>query len=483
MAACAACSRSRSAVERVAFLPFENLSGDAALDWVSSAGPKIARDQLLGVTGGTVPIQASALRDAYAAGAERLVHGYFDKRQGSLHFEFAIEDAQTHKTVRTISESGDVLPVVSRLTKEIDSSAQGFSSANPKAVAAWGRGDYETAVSMDPDFGAAWLAWAQARAAAGEPQQALDIIFRALRQRSLRSPADRAQLEFLSATLRQDALGQQRALEALARLMPHDAALLRQLASREMNARRFAEAVRFYQDALEADPDDIESWNLLGYAQAFAGDLDSAQKSFERYARDASRSANALDSEGEAFFLHGKFAEAEKKFLEAHAKSAALLQGGDLLKAAYARWLRGDLAGADQQFTQYAAFRAQEKDPLVPWRQAVWEYATGRPTAAIARLENVTGSAADVARTQLALWKDPSKLPTDVAALKQAYERTPPATDGITRVLLARALFQAGQRDEARNLLLLWPLPGAEGDPLLQSFLFPEYLELKRELK
>ena len=36
---------------------------------------------------------------------------------------------------------------------------------------------------------------------------------------------------------------------------------------------------------------------------------------------------------------------------------------------------------------------------------------------------------------------------------------------------------------EARKLLELWPLPGLEGDPLLQSFLFPKYLELKRELK
>lgn len=441
------------------------------------------RDQLLGIAGGTVPIQASTLGDAYAAGASRLVHGYFDMRHGSVHFEFAIEDAQTHKTIGTLSESGDALAAVGHLAKEIDSGAHAFSSLNPNAVAAWGAGDYEKAVSMDPDFGAAWLAWAQARATAGDAQQALDIVFRGLRQRSLQSPADRAQLELLSATLRQDDPGQQRALEALARLMPHDAALLRQLASREMNARHFQEAARFYQDVLQAEPDDIESWNLLGYAQAFAGDLDGAQKSFERYARDPSRAANALDSEGEAYFLHGKFAEAEKKFLEAHAKSAALLQGADLLKAAYARWLQGDLAGADQQFTQYAAIRAQAKDPLVSWRQAVWEYSTGRQPAAIARLEKVTGPAVNVARTQLALWKDPSKLPADVAALKQAYERTPPAADGITRVLFARALFQAGEKDQAKGLLSFWPLPGAEGDPLLQSFLFPEYLELKRELK
>ena len=194
--------------------------------------------------------------------------------------------------------------------------------------------------------------------------------------------------------------------------------------------------------------------------------------------------ANALDSAGEAFFSRGKFAEAEKYFLQAHAKSSALLSGDDLLKAAYSRWLQGDLPGADKQFAQYVAFRSQQKDPALVWRQAVWEYATGRPDAAISRLTNVTGEgpAAQISRGQVALWKDLSKLPTDPAQLKQLYERTPPALDGITRVLYASALVQAGQQDEAKKLLELWPLPGLDGDPLLQSLLFPKYLELKRQL-
>jgi len=270
----------------------------------------------------------------------------------------------------------------------------------------------------------------------------------------------------------------------LAKFMPNDAALLRQLANQEMNARQFSQAAQFYQDVLRIEPEDIESWNLLGYAQAFAGDLEGARKSFERYGSDPVHAANALDSAGEAFFSRGKFAEAEKYFLQAHAKSSALLSGDDLLKAAYSRWLQGDLPGADKQFAQYVAFRSQQKDPALVWRQAVWEYATGRPDAAISRLTNVTGEgpAAQISRGQVALWKDLSKLPTDPAQLKQLYERTPPALDGITRVLYASALVQAGQQDEAKKLLELWPLPGLDGDPLLQSLLFPKYLELKRQL-
>lgn len=483
-AACAACSPSASpVVRRVAFLPFENLSGDTTLDWISSAGPRIVTDELLGGAAQAVPAPVGALRDAYAFGATQLVHGYVEKRRQGFHFEFVVEDAQTHKAIQTVTSDGDTLPSLDRLAKQIDPGAHAFSSTNPEAVAAWASGDYEKAVSLDPGFGAAWSTWVQARSAAGDRQQASYIASRALKQSSLRSPVDRAQLEFMAATLRQDEPAQEQALKTLAQLMPHDLALLGQLATRETNARHFSEAARYYEAILQEAPDDIETWNQLGYVQALEGDLDAARKSFERYGRDPAHTANALDSQGEAAFLNGKFAEAEKNFLDAHAKSSALLGGGDLLKAAYARWLAGDLAGADKLFSQYLAFRTAQKDVLVPWRQAVWEYSTGRPEAAIARLSKVAGPAENIAHAQLALWNDPSKLPQDPAALKQAYERAPPAADGVTRVLYAAALTKAGQKDEARKLIALWPLPGADSDPLLQSLVFPKYLELKRELK
>jgi tetratricopeptide (TPR) repeat protein len=441
-------------------------------------------DQLRGGAANVVPLQVSAVRDAYATGATKLVHGYFEKRRQALHFEFLVEDAQTHKTLQTVAGDGAPLPALDRLAKDIDAGAHEFSTANAEAVAAWGHGDFETAVKLDPNFGPAWMAWVDARSAAGDARQAFEIVQRALGQPGLKSPVDRARLELASATLRHDDPARQRAVVALAGLMPNDAALLRQLASQEMNARRFAQAAQFYQDVLRIEPEDIESWNLLGYAQGFAGDLEAARKSFEQYGSNPAHAANALDSAGEVYFSRGKFAEAEKYFLQAHAKSSALLAGDDLLKAAYSRWRQGDLPGADQHFAQYVAFRSEQKDPVLDWRHAVWQYATGRTAEAMARLANVSGPgpASEIARAQLSVWKDLSKLPSDPAQLKQVYERTPPALDGITRVLYASALLQAGQKEEARKLLELWPLPGLDGDPLLQSLLFPKYLELKREL-
>jgi tetratricopeptide (TPR) repeat protein len=386
-AVCAGCSRPDSpSVQRVALLPFENLSGDASLDWIASAGPRIVNDELLGGAAHSVPAHVGALRDTYAFGATQLVHGYAEKRRQGLHFEFVIEDAKTHKALQTLASDGDPLPALDRLAKQIDSAAHAFSSTNPQAIAAWASGEYEKAVTLDPGFGAAWSSWLQARLAAGDKQQASDIAARALGQSSLRSPVDRAQLEFDSATLRQDAPAQERALTALAQLMPHDLGLLSQLAAREMSTRRFSDAVRYYQAIVQEAPDNIEMWNQLGYAQVYSGDLESAQKSFERYGQDPAHAANALDSQGEAYFLNGKFADAEKKFLEAHAKSSTLLGGVDLLKAAYSRWLQGDLPGADKLFLQYLTFRTQQKDALVPWRQAAWEYSAPRLRSLVCRM-------------------------------------------------------------------------------------------------
>ena len=76
-----------------------------------------------------------------------------------------------------------------------------------------------------------------------------------------------------------------------------------------------------------------------------------------RGALKAVEDVNALDSLGEAMFLNGRFAEAEKAFLDAYRKTPAFLQNAELWKAAHARWFSGDLAGADELMAQYMTAR------------------------------------------------------------------------------------------------------------------------------
>jgi tetratricopeptide (TPR) repeat protein len=467
-------------VERIALLPFDNLTAEPDLEWIASAAPAIVAEQLNGAAA-VLPLRAQTLGDAYASRATRFVHGYFDRRGGALHFELSIEDAGRHKMVLSTVASGDLIPAMNTFARTIDPTAHRFSTSNAEAAAAWGQGDFERAVSLDADFSGAWVNWVQTRIGAGDTAGALKIANDALARPSPASPIDRAQLELLAATLRHDDNAREQVLVTLERLLPNDPAIARTLADLEMNLRRFPQAVKGYQDLVRLDPDDVGGSNLLGYAQAFAGDLVAAQKSFEQYGRQPGQESNSLDSLGEAMFLHGRFAEAEKYFLEAHAKDGT--DGHDLIKAAYARWLQGDLPQADVLFGRYRTFRTQRNDPLMFWREAVWEYSTGRAAQAIARLESASGQGADLAKAQLTVWRDPSRIPHDAAALKPVYQRTPPSSDGLIRTLYAAALMEAGQKEEARKLVELWPLPESAGDELLRSVLYPKYLQIRDSLR
>jgi len=480
--ALAGCRSSGTGTERIAFLTLDNLTGDASLDWIRRAVPAMASSQLIGVHD-VVALRAEVLRDAYTSKATRFVHGYFDRRGGQLHFLFTEEDAASHKMTRTLTLDGDILAASDRLAKQIDATAHAFSSSNAEAVSAWGQANFERAVTLDADFSIAWLAWVQQEAAAGRREQALEIAGRALARPNWRSPVDRARVELTAASLRNDPQARTKALMELVRLVPNDLISMRSLAEQEMGERHFGESVRLFRELIKASsPPDPLVLNLLGYALFYSGDLAGARRELDEYAKSPGHEANALDSQGEILFMAGQFADAERYFTQAHQKAPELQEGVDLSKAAYARWLAGDLPGADKIFDEFLAYRSANKDQTVVWRRAVWEYATGRSAQATSRLMAATGPIMEIAQRQLLVWSKPDSLPQELAGLEQAYNRTPPPTDGLVRILYARALVRAGRPDDARKILTLWPLP-ENGEPLLQGFVFPIYRALKQEVQ
>jgi tetratricopeptide (TPR) repeat protein len=291
----------------------------------------------------------------------------------------------------------------------------------------------------------------------------------------LRSDTDRARIEVAAAALSGDVEGRVNALKKLVALTPGDLGLLGTLAETQMNARDFSGAAQTFEKILETDPDNASAMNSAGYALAQAGQLDQARAKLEAYGRQPGQETNSLDSLGEAYFINGRFSEAEKFFLAAHHREAGFLGGVDLSKAAYARWLSGDLQGADATMKQY--FDAHRNDPLAAWREASWLYTTGRREQAVKALERVPDKA--LAARQLVIWN--GKLGGDLASLKKKYEATQPPADGEVRVFYAAALVAAGDRDEARKILKLWPIPEERGeDPLAESIVYPKFIELRK---
>ena len=232
-----------AAPKRLAVLTFENLTGDPAFDWIASAAPSIIAAELSAA-------RVAAISDAYLDKASHIVHGYFttDRR-----FEIEIEDASRHKLTDPRQYSGPVLSAMTAAAKAIDPSAHNFSSTHEDAVDAWGHRDFEKAVAIDPDFGAAWLAWVETQIQHGDAAQASAIADRALARPSLRSDVDRARIELLAANLHQDGDRRVKALAQLAKLTNDPAAMLA-LAETELNARHFQAAVSAFQNALAADP-------------------------------------------------------------------------------------------------------------------------------------------------------------------------------------------------------------------------------------
>ena len=464
-------------MDRIAFLPAENLTGDASFDWISSALPVMGASQIAGV-GNLLPLRSGSSVEATGSAANHLVHSYFDQRGGKLHFEFSIEDAATHK-MQTVAVDGDPITAAKAMAAAITPAAHSFSSAKLPAIEAWARRDFARAVELDPSFGTAWRDLIQSQMK--QPEVAAPLAARALKEPSLQSPLDRAEIELLDARLRHDEKSEVAATDQLVKLQPNDVELLRSLAEQETAARRFDRSVRFYRAVLELTPEDTAQYNFLGYAQFYAGDLAGARKSFETYGKTPGQEANALDSEGEVLFMAGQFKPAEDYFRRAHKAEPGLLDGSDLMKAAYARWLGGDLPGADREFQEYLQYRGQHSDQTVIWRQSVWEYATGRSASAIARLQGIQGPMAQIAASQLTVWANAARAQQDLATLESGYRTTPPGSDGLIRTMYARGLLQAGKKDEAAKLAVQWPLPES-GDPLLQSLLYPMYLELRKEL-
>ena len=419
--------------------------------------------------------RAENVSAAYAVNASRFLHGYYTGRAGDLRFEVEAEDASRHKMVASVAENGGVLSAMSAVARRFDPSAHGFSTTNEGAVAAWGRGDDEHAVAIDPAFGAAWLSWINSLATHGDSAAAVDVARRALAQPTLRSDMDRAKIEVASAALSGDLNAQTQALSKLVALTPNDAPLLASLAETQLKARNFAGAAETFKKILAIEPANSGVLNSLGYAQAQEGDLEAAGKTFEDYGKLPGQKTNSLDSLGEAYFMNGRFAEAEKLFLQAYQQEPAFLAGADLSKAAYAHWLGGDLKGADAIMKHY--LDSHRGDRLLAWREASWLYSTGRREQAIQTMASVGDK--QIAARQVTIWN--AKINDDAAALKKKYEATSPPADGQVRTFYAAALITAGDREEARKLLRLWPLPNERtGDPFVESLVFPKFIELRK---
>jgi len=408
LALCACLRKASEGVDTIAVLPLEDDSAASAPDGFGAAAPYLIQWQLDGSP--NVYVFAAADPNAAAeAHAGRVLEGWYQRRNGALEVHVTVRDATRRRIASSNIRTGDAASVLndiavslrpgSRLFKHSDDDAMrmmglalvGGSSAQPQFL--------QAELTSPAPFVPAVLPFASALVDAGRNAQAAELLARVHPGGGI----DAARLKFLEARISGDALAQRNALTDVVRLAPADPLARSRLADLQFNTRQWAAAAASYVALSRMQPWEGTVFNQLAYARAWQHDLTGARQAIADYRRaDPAQAPNAADSLGEIEWDFGHFADAEKNFLEASQGDIVLLRGNDLLKAAEARWMRGDTGGADRLFHRYASWRRAAGDPELPVREAQWLHLTGRVQAAEAALRPLANNAAALA--QLSFW-------------------------------------------------------------------------------
>ena len=479
------------AVERMAVLRFENLGADPSDDWMGRAFAEIltgelanARDlrmvsssrlhsygQTLGIRPASAPGISAERPLALAAGATRIAYGDYTPRPGRVTARLTIEDPASGRMIRVLSTSApDVYNAATNLASQIAEPIEPFPTRNQEALRAYatalesdGRAaipQLEQAIASDPNFGPPYELLAQFKSQQQDRAGAEAALEAGLARGDAIRKADRARIQFDLANLHGDAPGRLRALAELTSIAPRDAAAWRSLGDTLMAAHDYPKAADAYRKSVVLEQDDVNSWNQLGYASAYAGDMPAAMNALRRYQSLRPADANPIDSLGDVSLMGGRLGESEGFYLEAAKKAPAFLSHADLFKAAMARLMTGDIAGADALAKNYADARAASRDPQAPLFRAEWSWLTGRRRQALREMGEVAQTSTPPlniqAANQIALW---NLMLGDRAAAGRAVESVqPPAAAAIPRFLLLPPAPAAEWTDRGTELL---PNPAA----------------------
>ena len=318
-----------------------------------------------GTRPGAAPGVSAESGMAALAGANRVGYGEFTVRGGRLEARLYLEDVPAHKYVQTISASGaaeDAIAVADSLARQIAPDAGPPPAHSNQAVRDYVHAleggapedivrDASAAIAADPGFTPAYRLLAEWEALGRDTAGALAALDTAA-QRAV-SPLERARIHLQSAGLRNDSGGRLAALAELANADPGNPDQWRMLGEARFTAHQGAEAAAAFRRQLALDADNRNAWNLLAYASASAGDLPAAVEALRRYQAGDPQDPNPIDSLGDVHLMTGHLSEAEQFYLAAYQKNPKFLEGADLYKAAMARLMTGDTAGATEIHERY----------------------------------------------------------------------------------------------------------------------------------
>jgi len=439
------CTHRKPAPERLAVLRFENLSAEADANWVGrafqeildaelAAAPELyaiptakllAMNRALGARPAAAPGISAEQTAALSTGATRIGYGDFALRHGHLEAHLTLADPRTGRRFATFeadADRGDLVAAATALARRISPHASAYSTRSQTALHAYidaleaanpadAASRAEAAVNADPSFGPAARLLAGLRAERGDHSGAFDCLNRALALATALPAAEQARLRLDIATLGGDTDARQRAFAAVAAAEPANPEVWMAAGAAAFSRRDYATAQADYAHAVDLDPQPA-ALNQAGYAAAFAGHTDEAVAALRRFQALRPSDPNALDSLGDVQLIAGHPDQAEAFYVQAAKQYPHFLNGGDWLKAAMARLMTGDRAGADALSENYLQARFAPHDLAAQIYRAQWRFLTGRRIEGYSDLETIARNAAigparplaAEAHAQLAIW-------------------------------------------------------------------------------
>jgi len=469
------------ALQRLAVLRFENLSSDRDADWVGRALQEIittelagapelyaipsarlqAMDRALGARPVAAPGVSAGQAAALALGATRIGYGDYTIRNGRLEVRLALADPRTGRMADVLTAEaagGDVLAAATALARRISRGASGYATHSQAAlrdyIGALEAADAEQAASRaeaaleaDPGFGPAARLLAALRAEHGDRAGALNCLNRVLARATGMPASEQARIRLDIATLASQAAARQAALAAVAAAEPANPEAWQELGSLAFARRDYGTAQTAFRKVTDLDPTQVAALNQGGYAAAFAGHPDEAVADLRRYQALRPSDPNAVDSLGDVELLTGHPHEAEAFYVQAAKQDPHFRNGAEWLKAAMARLMTGDVAGADDLSDHYTLGRFGFEDPAGSVYRSQWQFLTGRRREGYSGLEAEASRAgigpargAAEAHAQLAIWSlymgdlaaaqkhAQAALGTGQAAALAAFLAEPPAS-------------------------------------------------------
>lgn len=414
-----ACTRRQSVTyRRIAVLNFDDLSTEQGHAWIGAALPKLMP---LYAAGGAAHLLAlDSEQDLAPSRAGEVVRGYYWVRGGRVHLQaalFSVNGRRRLKSVALATEIGQVTAAARRISEALAGRAWRARDPVPEAVKLLGEAFLhpeagkklelaEQALRADAGLAPAAMLASNLAAAGGDRNRAVAILQQAVQAQP--EGWERAQLQWALGNLERDAAAVEQALAAGLRHAPNDVDMARQLAAMLINRHRYQEGIHWWRHVAARETDQPVVWNALSYAQAYAGDFQGAASSLAQYEKVARADPNLWDSRGEILYMAGRFQEAAESFLQAQEKDARFLGGIEFAKAAFARFMAGDRAGAEGLFARYLESRRAAGDEAVEIRHAHWMYLTANKTGAIAKMSALAqgeGERAAQAGVFAALWR------------------------------------------------------------------------------